>query len=76
MVFNPSVEEMISSELQFCKFIYSMIQNIDSFLISKNTKNTFWMVLFKFLVRFNNYISKKLESLNDKKLRNILFEAR
>jgi len=34
------------------------------------------MVLFKFLVRFNNCISKKLEALNDKKHRNILFDAR
>jgi hypothetical protein len=53
----------ILAEVTICKHIYSMISNIESFLLDQSTKQFFWMTLFKFLVRFVRETEKKSETI-------------
>ena len=54
-------EEAILTQVAICKHIYSMISNIESFLLDQSTKQFFWMTLFKFLVRYARETEKKSE---------------
>ena len=54
-------ENDILKEVAVSKHIYSMISNIESFLLDQSMKQFFWMTLFKFLVRFVHETEKKSE---------------
>ncbi len=52
------------ADATICKHIYSMISNIESFLLDQEVKQFFWMTLFKFMVRYVRETEKKLESIS------------
>jgi len=56
-------ENDILTEVAICKHIYSMISNIESFLLDQTMKQFFWMTLFKFLVRYVHETEKKSEAI-------------
>jgi hypothetical protein len=63
---ESSVDERgIIADVTICKHIYSMISNIESFLLEQEGKQFFWMTLFKFLVRYVRETEKKSESIRN-----------
>jgi hypothetical protein len=57
-------ERAIMADANICKHMYSMISNIESFLLDQEVKQFFWMTLFKFMVRYVRETEKKLESIS------------
>ena len=58
-------ERAIMADVTICKHLYSMISNIESFLLPQEAKQFFWMTLFKFLVRYVRETEKKSESIRN-----------